>query len=153
MILALRLAQRVRHCPRYASPISLATSGHWLCSPFVYVDVASLSTATIPAFSYVTIPWPAAFADTAAGGEVQLYASASFGDAAQIVDFVCWGVNPHGSRIAQAFAAGKWSSSSSSTSCAPALGGGAIHRRPATDGFDAADYDVTSRPSGATCAP
>lgn len=119
-----------------------------LCSPFAY---AGLGTGTIPARGYLTIPWPASFTDTLAGGEVILYSSGAFGSASAIMDFVCWGTNPHGTRQALAFSASRWSASTGG--CAPAITGGAIHRRPMTDGIDAADYDTTSPPSGVSCTP
>lgn len=136
-----------------ASPIALGSSPASLCSPFRYASIASLGAGiTIPAFGYALIPWPADFADTDAGGELQIYATGAFGVPEDVVDFVCWGTNPHGSRIAEAFTAGKWSASSAA-SCAPALTGGAIHRRIATDGVDAADYDTVTRRTPAACAP
>jgi hypothetical protein len=135
------------------TPLALSTSPHQLCSPFVYVALATLGAGiTVPARGYALVPWPASFADLDAGGELQLYDSAAFGNSASIVDFVCWGTNPHGTRMAQAFTAGKWSSNLAS-SCAPALTGGAIHRRIGTDGVDAADYDTSSAPSPVACTP
>jgi hypothetical protein len=121
---------------------------YWLCSPFAY---AMLGTGTIPARGYLTIPWPASFSDTLAGGEVILYSSDVFGSASAVMDFVCWGTNPHGTRQALAFSASRWSASTGG--CAPPITGGAIHRRALTDGVDAADYDTTSRPSGVSCTP
>jgi hypothetical protein len=119
-------------------------NAYWLCSPFVYAQVAG----TVPAGGYATFPWPAIFTDTNAGGEIQLYKSGNFGNSVDILDFVCWGVNPHGSRVGQAIAVGKWSGG-----CAPALAGGAIHRKVGTKGTLAADYDVTSAPSPMNCVP
>ena len=121
------------------------TTGYWFCSPFDYAQVSVL----VPAGSYKTVPWPAAFInDDASGGEIQLYKSGLFGTSTDILDFVCWGVNPHGTRKAQAEAVGKWSGA-----CAPALTNGAIHRKIGTKGTSAADYDVTSPSSPMNCTP
>ena len=106
--------------------------------------------ASVPAFGFATIPWPASFVDTDAGGEVILYTEPLFGNPGSIMDFVCWGTNPHFSRQGQAFATDKWSSP---TACAPALTGGAIHRLASTDGVDPADYDTASPPSPMNCTP
>ena len=130
-----------------ASDISLPGS-YPLCSPFVY---AGLGPGTIPAGGYLTIPWPAGFEDTLAGGEVILYSNGSFGSAASVMDFVCWGTNPHGTRQSLAFSAGRWSAGTGG--CAPAITGGALHRRPGTAGTSAADYDTTSPPSPVSCTP
>jgi hypothetical protein len=130
-----------------ASDISLPGS-YQLCSPFVY---AGLGTGTVPAGGYLTIPWPAGFADTLAGGEVILYSNAAFGSASSVMDFVCWGTNPHGTRQSLAFSAGRWSAATGG--CAPAITGGALHRRPGTAGTSAADYDTTSPPSPVSCTP
>jgi len=120
------------------------TTGYWFCSPFVYSQVSVL----VPAGSYLTVPWPAGFDDTAAGGEIQLFKSSSFNTSTEILDFVCWGVNPHSSRKGQAEAVGKWSGP-----CPPVLTNGAIHRIIGTKGTLAADYDVTSPPSPMNCTP
>ena len=63
-----------------------------------------------------------------------------------MVDFACWGVNPHSTRKALAESANKWSGA-----CAAALTGGAIHRRISADGTTAADYDTSSSPSPLNC--
>ena len=62
----------------------------------------------MPAGVFARFAWPATFTDTDAGGELQLYADPNFGDSTKIVDFVCWGTNPHGSRKSQAEMVGKW---------------------------------------------
>jgi hypothetical protein len=103
----------------------------------------------VPAGSYATVPWPEDdFIDNAAGGEILLYKSAVFGNSTDILDFVCWGTNPHSSRKDQAEAVGKWSGV-----CAPALTNGSIHRKIGTMGTTAADYDVTADPSPMNCTP
>lgn len=119
-----------------------------LCSRPSY---AGLGTGTIPARGYLSIPWPAGFSDTLAGGEVVLYSDGGFATPSSVMDFVCWGTNPHATRQPTAFSAGRWSASTGG--CAPAITGGAIHRRPLNDGVDASDYDTTSRPSGVSCTP
>jgi hypothetical protein len=121
------------------------TTGYWFCSPFTYAQVSVL----VPAGSYMTVPWPAGFNDTDAGGEIQLYKSGNFGASTDILDFVCWGVNPHGSRKAQAIAVGKWIGNP----CAGALTNGAIHRKIGTMGNVPGDYDVTAAPSPMNCTP
>jgi hypothetical protein len=122
------------------------TTGYWFCSPFLYTQVGAV---VIPAGSYATIAWPGVFPDTDAGGEIQLFKSSLFNTPNQILDFVCWGVNPHGTRKAQAESVGKWSGA-----CNAAIpANGAIHRRVGTQGDTAADYDVTAPPSPSTCTP
>jgi hypothetical protein len=121
------------------------TTGYWFCSPFNYVQVGAV---VIPAGGYATFTWPVIFNDSDAGGEIQLYKSSLFATSTEILDFVCWGVNPHPSRQAQAVAVGKWTGG-----CAPALVDGAIHRSVGTAGKSAADYDVTAAPSPSNCVP
>ncbi len=136
-----------------ASAINLGTSAYQLCSPF---DYAALSAAgvgagiTIQPGGFATVGWPAAFMDVDAGGEVILYldSATGFGDGAKIMDFVCWGTNPHGSRQALAESSGKWTAAGA---CPGVLGAGAIHRLTATTGRADADYDVASAPSPTTC--
>jgi len=131
-----------------ASPIALSASPFWLCSPFDYAQLSAIAGAvTVPAGGYATVPWPGNFSDTDAGGEIQLFKDANFGSGASILDFVCWGVNPHGSRKLQAEGAGKWSGA-----CAPALTNGALHRKPNTNGTSAAHYDATLAASPMNCA-
>ena len=121
------------------------TTGYWFCSPFTYTQVGAV---IVPAGGYATVVWPGAFIDTDAGGEIQLFKSGNFGASTDILDFVCWGTNPHGTRVAQANAVGKWSGV-----CAPVLANGAIHRVVGTKGTSSADYDVTSAPSPSNCVP
>lgn len=131
------------------SAIALGSSDYQLCSPFSYSALSTLgASVTIPAGGFATLSWPGAFSDTDAGGEVILYLDGSFGTDSSIMDFVCWGTNPHGSRKAQAEATGKWSGA-----CAGALTNGAIHREASTTGTAAADYDVTLAPQPQTCTP
>lgn len=121
------------------------TTGYWFCSPFTYTQVGAV---IVPAGGYATIAWPGAFSDSDAGGEIQLYKSGLFGTSTEILDFVCWGLNPHGTRVSQANAVGKWSGP-----CAAALTNGAIHRIVGTAGTSAADYDVNAAPSPSNCVP
>lgn len=121
-------------------------TGWWFCSPFTYSPVGAV---VVPAGGYITVAWPAGFNDTDAGGEVQLFDSASFGTDTDIIDFVCWGTNPHGSRKTQANTTGKWVGSA----CAPALVNGAIHRLTNTTGTGPSSYDVTAQPSPMNCTP
>lgn len=120
-------------------------TGWWFCSPFNYSPVGAIN---VPAGGYVTVAWPANFNDTDAGGEVQLYDSSSFGTSTDIIDFVCWGTNPHGSRKGQAESVGKWSGA-----CCGVLVNGAIHRITNTTGTTAASYNVTAAPSPMNCTP
>lgn len=117
----------------------------WLCSPFDYAPAGAIM---VPAHGYATVPWPVIFSDTPAGGEVILFKSAAFGTSTEILDYVCWGTNPHSSRQAQAIAVGKWSGA-----CPGVLTNGAIHRKIGTKGTTAADYDVTKNPSPMNCVP
>jgi len=121
-------------------------NGWFWCSPFNY---AALGNVNVAAGSYRTFPWPGNFNDTDAGGEIQLFDSANFGNNNDIIDFVCWGVNPHGTRKGQAEAVGKWIGPNGP--CAPALVNGAIHRLNDTPGTSAASYDVTGAPSPMNC--
>jgi hypothetical protein len=132
-----------------------ASTPHLFCSPFRYVSLSTLAPGTvIPARGFAQLPFPAAYAtgpaaDTDAGGEIILYARGPF-ISPNIIDFVCWGVNPHGTRKTEAEAVDKWIAS---TPCAPAITGGAIHRVTGTAGNLAAHYDTTSAPSPMTCRP
>lgn len=132
------------------SDIDLSLSAYQLCSRPSYMAVGPLSggTPVLPALGYVTLPWPPTFTDTDAGGEIALYDGMNFNDATLMVDFVCWGVNPHLSRKTEAESAGKWSGD-----CAPALSAGSIQRLPATDGTTDASYDTISAPDPTDCAP
>ncbi len=126
-----------------AEPIVLAESTAQFCSPFAYRALASLAPDTVvPPGGYATLPWPNTFTDMDAGGEVILYADNRFGNSQSIDDFVCWGVNPHSSRLGQATDVGKWVGA-----CALASTGGSIQRRPFTVGTSAADYDTASAAS------
>jgi len=121
-------------------------TGWWLCSPFIYSAVGAI---VIPAGGYATVVWPATFVDTDAGGEILLYKSSSFGTSNDIVDYICWGTNPHGSRQNQANTVGKWVG----TACAGALTNGCIHRITGTPGTGPASYDVAAAPSPSNCTP
>lgn len=141
------------------SPISLVSAPHWLCARPGYVSLASeAANVTVPARGFAVIPYPVSFTDTDAGGEVVLYKDANFGDPNSVVDFVCWGTNPHATRSGEAVCAGKWGGSCPSTpatavpdSCAPALTNGAIHRKMSTAGTAAGDYDTTLAGSPTNC--
>ncbi len=131
------------------SAINLGGSAEWLCSPFAYSKLSNIApTTTVPALGYATVPWPVNFTDVDAGGEVILYANASFGDNTQILDFTCWGINPHGSRKTQAEAVGKWSGS-----CNAALSSGALHRVLTSNGVTAGSYITTTAQSPMNCTP
>jgi hypothetical protein len=123
-------------------------TGWFFCSPFTYSAVGAV---VVPAGGYVTVAWPVSFNDTDAGGEVQLYDSSSFATSTDIIDFVCWGVNPHGSRKSQAESVGKWIGPGGP--CPPALTGGAIHRITNTTGTGAASYNTSAAPSPMNCTP
>ena len=134
-----------------ASDIDLDNVAFWLCSRPDYAALATVGAGvTVPAGGYATVPWPTGFTDVDTGGEVMLYADSDFDNNASIMDFVCWGTNPHLSRKGQAEMAGKWAASGA---CAGALTMGAIHQLPGTDGVDAADYSTALPPSPVTCTP
>jgi hypothetical protein len=116
-------------------------TGWWLCSPFVYSPLSN----TVPAGSYQTVPWPAGFGDTDAGGEIMLYKSSNFANNADIVDYICWGASNQ-FRYSQAIANGKWVGA-----CAPALTNGSIHRISNTSGTGASSYDVTLASNPRNC--
>ncbi len=132
-----------------ALDIPLGTVTHQLCSPFSYTGLAALAAnVTVPAGGFATVPWPAAFIDVDAGGEVILYSSAAFGDSTAILDFMCWGDNPHQSRKSQAESNGKWTGA-----CAAALANGAMHRITNTNGITAASYDTAGAADPTNCSP
>ena len=114
--------------------VNFNTTGWWLCSPFSY---AALSV-TVNAGSYKTVPWPAGFFDTDAGGEIMLYKSGNFGVSTDIVDYVPWGAS-NAFRLGQAQAVGKWVGGT----FPPALTNGSIHRITNTTGTGPSSYDVT----------
>jgi hypothetical protein len=133
--------------------VDLFEENLWLCSPFLYASLAEVAPdVVVPAGGYATVPMPANFEDTDAGGEIILYRDIflpfDFADSTLIVDFVCWGVNPHFSRKGQAEKVGKWSGD-----CAPPLARGAIHRVASTGGTGAGDYSVVDAPSPSDCVP
>ena len=131
--------------------IALSSVQQQLCSPFTYAALQTLAPAVVvPANGYATIPWPGFFTDTDAGGEVILFKNSNFSTSSNIIDFVCWGVNPHSSRKAQAEAVGKWQVG---FPCAGAITGGSIHRIAGTDGTSASSYNVSSASSPLNCAP
>jgi hypothetical protein len=133
------------------SPVDLDNVAFQLCSPFQYSALATVGAGvTVPAGGYATVTWPSNFVDTDTDGEVILYADSQFAVDASIMDFVCWGANPRGSRKSQAEAVGKWTTAGA---CAGALTMGALHRLAATDGIDAADYSTSAAPSPANCTP
>lgn len=128
-------------------PIALANVSHQLCSPFDYRSLATLGPdVIIGPGGFATLPWPAGFDDVDAGGEVILYTDLAFTFDDHIVDFICWGTNPHGSRLTQADNVNKWTGD-----CAAAITGGSIHRVMSTDGTTAASYDVAGAPSPTDC--
>jgi hypothetical protein len=126
------------------SPLALAGVLHHLTSPLEAVKVAALgASVVVPARGYARLPWPPEFSDTDDGGEVILYRDRHFEDSQKIVDFTCWGTNPHQSRIDQASEVGKWLG----LECGPGLAEGALNRLAFTRGTSPADYDRTSPPS------
>jgi hypothetical protein len=138
-----------------ASPIDLDTADYWFCSPFNYCALSDVGAGvTVPAGGYATVPWPnllncgTNFLDNDTGGEVILYLDSNFANNASIMDFVCWGANPHGTRKSQAEATGKWVGA-----CDSALANGALHRVVGSDGVSAADYDTAGAASPMNCAP
>lgn len=117
----------------------------WLCSSFVYAQVAG----TVPAHGYATVPWPASFTSAVeSNGEMMLYKSSLFGTSTDILDYVIWG-NPALSRRTQAVAVGKWVGGTN----VAAMTAGAIHRKIGVKGNGPADYDNTSAPSPLNCSP
>jgi len=136
-----------------ASPIVLDSTTYQLFSDpnSVAIDTAGVGAGiTVAAHGYAQLGWPAAFTDTDAGGEVILFADDQFTTATSIMDFVCWGTNPHDSSKALAETAGKWGASGA---CAGALTMSAIHRLVATAGTAASDYSTVLPASPMTCAP
>jgi hypothetical protein len=134
-----------------SAPIALgAPSTFQFCSPFTYQPLATLAPGVVVApGGYAQLPWPSAFDDTDAGGEIILFASSDFGTNENIMDFVCWGTNPHSSRMGQATAISKWSNA-----CLGAITAGrSLQRVAATDGASAASYVTDATPTPETCTP
>ncbi len=138
---------------RTASDIDLGVENFWLCSPFDYANLSIIAgDVVVPAGGYATVPFPVNFTDVDAGGEIILYrdikGAIQFGDGSRIVDFVCWGVNPHGSRKVLAENVGRWAGS-----CPTALTNGALRRLPDTDGTSMLSYDPGASPNPLNCTP
>lgn len=132
--------------------IDLDNVAFQLCAQPAYIAVSAAGVGagiTVEAGSYAQLGWPSNFGGVVDGsGEVALYANSDFADGANIMDFVCWGTATAQTRKDEAEGVGKWTGA-----CAAAPTMGAVHRLVATDGVDAADYDVTAAPSPMTCTP
>jgi hypothetical protein len=132
--------------------IDLASETFFLCSPFNYTALSVLSSgnSVIPAGGYLTVPWPANFTDLDGGGEIILYSTNSFGASSAVMDFVCWGTNPHSSRKALAETALKWVGT-----CATALSASSLTRIVAagSNGTSKTDYDTVSPATPVNCSP
>ena len=116
--------------------IVIDNEAYEVCSPFIYAALADLIPgAVVQAKSYVLLPWPAGFSDTDAGGEILLYRERPFSEPMNIMDFVCWGTNPHASRKGMAEGVGKWTGD-----CAGAISSGSINRLASTTGVLATNY-------------
>jgi hypothetical protein len=135
--------------------IDLSMNSYEFCSPFDYHSVANLAmmnlTTVAPAKGFYVLSWPMGFTDTTLGGEILLFADNMFANNNKIMDFVCWGNNPHDSRLSQALAVGKWDMNSSCVNAA-VMAKGALHRKVGTTGITEANYDFASDPSGMSCA-
>ncbi len=135
-----------------AADVDLGTVAYQLSSDGATVAVSAADVGagvTVAAGGQAVLGWPSGFTGAVdSGGEVALYLDDSgFGSGANIMSFVCWGAAPTTSVKTLAEADGKWTTGA----CPDALTMGAIHRLPATDGRDAADFDVTAAPSPTTC--
>lgn len=118
---------------------------YWLCSHFVYAQVAG----TVPAGGYATVPWPANFTSAVdANGEMMLYRSANFGASTDILGYVIWGNPIAPTRKSQALAVGKWIGAN-----APSITNGAIHRRVGVQGNKPAEFDAAAAISPLNCTP
>lgn len=116
--------------------IVIDAEAYEVCSPFIYAALTDLIPGiVVQAKSYVVLPWPAGFSDTDAGGEILLYRRRPFMEPMNIMDFVCWGTNPHGSRKGMAEGVGKWTGD-----CAGAITSGSINRLASTTGVLATNY-------------
>lgn len=128
---------------------AFATSAGDFCSPFLYSDLPFLSPSTVvEPHGYARVPWPGAFPDTEAGGQIIFYNVASGHLQENIADFVCWGTGDGGRKF-QAEAVGKWIGD-----CAPAISPGmTIRRLVMTDGITAASYDTNAPPQNCAEGP
>jgi CSLREA domain-containing protein len=128
-------------------PIALGSVLHQLNSEPEREALNALGLGVIvPARGYARMPWPSSFSDQTSGGEVILFKNGDFNNSQNMVDFTCWGTNPHASRKAQAEAVGKWAGA-----CAPPLAVDALHRRRGTNGKTAQSYDAVSPSSPMDC--
>jgi hypothetical protein len=114
------------------------------------LSVLSSGNSLIPAGGYLTVPWPANFTDLDDRGEIILYSTNSFGTSSVVMDFVCWGANPHDSRKALAETALKWVGS-----YAAALSASSLTRSVAagSNGTSKTDYDTVSPATPLSCSP
>jgi len=95
---------------------------------------------TILAGEVHRFPYPAAFSDGNASGELALFREASSDAPSALIDFVCWGFG-HGATFSVrpvAEADGDWSGP-----CAPSISGVEMRRIPETDGRHRSSYDPT----------
>ncbi|MCA9605517.1 MAG: hypothetical protein KC619_07970 [Myxococcales bacterium] len=123
------------------------STGYTLCQRPSYPTLATIEAGVmIPAGGRHTFAWPGTFADTDAGGEIALYSSPSFIDAAALIDFVCWGTGHTPSRLTTAEEDGDWAGA-----CAGAITGDSLRRIPESDGHGAASYDPTGAAAALTC--
>ena len=124
------------------SSVDLSASTGDLCSPFTYVTLATLAPETvIGPGEYATLPWPAAFFDNEAGGQIILYNISTGHLPDNIADFICWGTGSAG-RKTQAEDVGKWSGD-----CVAAISAGkTIRRFTGTDGTTLTSYDPVAEP-------
>ena len=124
------------------SSVDLSASAGDLCSPFTYITLATLAPeTTIRPGEYATLPWPAAFFDNEAGGQIILYNISTSHLPGNIADFICWGTGSTG-RKSQAEGVGKWSGD-----CVAAIASGkTIRRLTGTDGATLASYDASAEP-------
>lgn len=134
--------------------ITITADQFQLCSRPAYTLLSTVGGGVVvPAGGFAELDWPGSFADTDGGGEIALYeAPGDFFAASNLLDFVCWGANPHSgdsSRLDVAQTGDRWSGD-----CAPAItGGGSLVRVAGNDGNLAAHYAVSATPTPETCAP
>jgi hypothetical protein len=129
----------------------------WFCSQFDYKQAPAISgkTEVAPGAS-VALSWPEGLEGmnyglaTSAGGEMLMSVGADqFPTENTTEGYVCWGNHVGGRKDDVTVGVDLLYTGD----CAPALTGGAIARKPSTNGMDATSYDTTVAPSLADCPP
>jgi hypothetical protein len=132
------------------APVNISTI--WFCSDFDYQQVTAPSgkTAIAPG-AFVVLSWPTTYVASATGGELLMNLD-TFGPAPDNVQsYVCWGNHSGGREPSTQDGIAAGVDQLYSGACAPPMTGGALSRKPGTNGMDASSYDSAAAPSLADC--